>query len=192
MGFYDGIENETAASDRGAYTRAGRYLALINRVRSGNSTKHSCDYVAIDMTIVHSFGDGELPMMVNPETGNIKDWVEDPKGYHRNGEDVSVQFMAKHKSAKRNYKAFIANSVGVPEAKVDNAFCALVESDELLAGEVIELNNRMIELKSGAPFTKVWSVRAVPASEFATVLDAKVIERFYPEGLDALIAAEAN
>ncbi len=192
MGFYDGIEKEDAATDRGAFVRAGRYLALINRVRSGHSDKHTCDYVAIDMTILHDFGDGEKSVIVNPETNNLKDWIEDPKGFHRAGEDVSVQFMGKHKSAKRNYKAFIANAVGVPEGQVDPAFCAQVESDELLSGEVIELNNRMIELKSGGPFTKVWAVRPVPASEFSKVLDEKVISRFYPDGLDVLIAAETD
>lgn len=191
MGFYDGIEKETAASDRGSYTRAGRYLALINRVRSGHSENHSCDYVAVDMTILHDFGDGDRPMMVNPETSNPKDWVADPKGFHRTGEDVSTQFMSKHKSAKRNYKAFIANAVGVPEAQVTPTFCAQVESDELLAGEVVELNNRMIELKgNGGPFTKVWVVRPVPASEFAPVLSDAVANRYFPEGFDELIEAE--
>ncbi len=190
MGFYDGIEKESAATDRGSYVRAGHYLALINRVRSGTSTKHSCDYVAIDMTVL-AVMDGDTPMMINPETGKPKDWVVDPKGVHREGEDISAQFLGKFASAKRNYKAFVANSVGVTEAEVTPAFCAQVEKDELLAGEVIELNNRMIEKKDGGPFTKVWAVRPVPASEFSTKLSESAADRFFPEGFEALIAAEA-
>lgn len=190
MGFYDGIDKEQAASDRGAFTRAGHYLALVNRIRSGTSTKHSCDYVASDMTILHVFDDGDSPIIEGP--GGPKDWQPDPKGKHYVGEDVSAQFLGKFASAKRNYKAFIGNAVGVPEAQVTPEFCARVEKDELLSGEVIELNNRMIEKKDGGPFTKVWAVRSVPASEFSKLLDEKVAARYFPEGFDALIAAESD
>lgn len=192
MGFYDNIENEDAATDRGAYVRAGRYLALINRVRSGESKKHSCDYVAVDMTIIKNFGDGDPPMIVNPATGSNKDWVEDPKGHHREGEDISAQFLAKWPSAKRNYKAFIGNAVGVPEKQVTPKFCQDVEEGGLLAGEIVELNNRMIEKKDDAPFTKVVVVRPVPASEYSEQLADAIIERFFPEGFAELIAAEAE
>ncbi len=191
MGFYDGIEKESAAGDSGSYVRAGRYLALITRVRSGTSKKHGCDTVSVDMTVIKDFGDGDKSMIVNPETGNLKDWVVDPKGAHREGEDISALFMSKYASAKRNYKAFIGNAVGVPEDQVTPTFCAQVESDELLAGEVIELNNRMIEKQDGGPFTKVWCVRPVPASEFSEQIDEKIVERFFPDGFEALIAAEA-
>jgi len=190
MSFYEGIEKESAATDRGAFMRAGRYLAVINRIRSGRSDRHSCDYVAVDMTILHAYDDGERSMIVNPESGNIKDWVEDPKGLHRAGEDVSVQFMSKYVSAKRNYKAFVANAVGVTENDINPEFCRRVEEDELLSGEVVELNNRMIEKKDGGPFTKVWVVRPVPASEFSEVLAEAVAKRHFPEGFADLIAAE--
>jgi len=191
MGFYDGIDGEQAANDLGAWGRAGHYLVLLSRIRSGVSVKNSCDFVAADMTVLHAHDDSDKPMMVNPATEAPKDWVADPKGMHYIGEEISVQFLAKYQSAKRNYKAFIGNAVGVPEAQVTPQFCAQVESENLLGGEVLELNNRMIAKKDGGPFTKVWCVRAVPASEFAKVLDPKVAERYFPEGFEALIAAES-
>lgn len=183
MGFYDGIDNNPAATDRGSFVRAGHYLVRIDRIRSGTSQNHSCDYVAIDMTVLHDYDDGDTPMMVNPETERPKDWVPDQKGPHRVGEQISAQFLAKHKSAKGNYKAFIANAVGASDKEVDAGFCLKIEQDELLNGSVVELNNRMIEKKDGGPFTKVWAVRRVEEDELSRVLPEEVVNRYFPEGL---------
>lgn len=192
MGFYDGIEKESAAKDFGAFLRSGHYLARINRLRSGTSEKHSCDFAAVDVTILHVFDDGQKPMIVNPDTGNCKDWVDDPKGFHTPGEEASTQFLGKHKSSKRNFKAFVARAVGVDAEQIDAAFCGQVEQNELLNGEVVEMNNRMIEKKDGGPITKIWVVRPVPASEFSKILEPKIAKRFFPDGFQALIEAESE
>lgn len=178
MGFYDGIEKEDAASDLGAFMRAGHYLAMITRVRSGASKKHSCDYVAFDMRVLHVYDDGDTPMVIKEGGTGNKDWTTDTKGKHYAGEEVSVQFLAKFVSAKRNAKAFFANAVGVGEGEITPDFCAQVEKKELLSGEVLEINNRMIEKKDGGPFTKIWAVRAVESDEFSKVIDAAVLERY--------------
>lgn len=178
MGFYDGIEKEDAASDLGAFMRAGHYLALLTRVRSGTSKKHSCDYVAFDMRILHVYEDGDTPKSIREGGTGNKDWVDDSKGKHYAGEEVTAQFLAKFVSAKRNAKAFFANAVGVNEASVTPDFCAKLEKEELLSGEVLELNNRMIEKKDGGPFTKIWAVRAVESDEFSKVIDSAVLERY--------------
>lgn len=189
MGFYDGIEKEQAAGDLGAFVRAGHYLAMIERIRSGQ-TRENIDFVAVDMRILHVFNDGDTPKVIDPKTGVVTDWIDDPKGQHRVGEQVSVQYLAKFDSSKRNYKAFIANSVGVSADEVTPAFCAKVESSELLSGQVIEMNNRMIETKAKKPFTRVWAVRSVEASEYSEKISEEIAEMYFPDGFDALIAAE--
>ena len=178
MGFYDGIEKEDAASDLGAFMRAGHYLAMVTRIRSGTSKKHSCDYVAFDLRVLHVYPDGDTPMVIKEGGTGNKDWANDSKGRHYAGEEVSVQFLGKFVSAKRNAKAFFANAVGVDEASVTPDFCARVEKEQLLSGEVLEMNNRMIEKKDGGPFTKIWAVRAVESEEFSKVIDAAVLERY--------------
>lgn len=191
MGFYDGIEKETAAGDLGAFVRAGHYLALVQRIRSGQTREGKHDFVAIDMRILHVFEiDSDTPKIIDPTTGVVTDWIDDPKGLHQAGEEVSVQFNGKFDSAKRNYKAFIANAVGVSTDEVTPAFCSQVEEDELLSGEVVELSNRMIETRAKKPFTKVWAVRPVPASEYSEVIDEEIAGMYFPEGFEELIADE--
>lgn len=178
MGFYDGIEKEDAANDLGAFMRAGHYLAMLTRVRSGTSKKHSCDYVAFDMRVLHVYVDGDTPMVIKEGGTGNKDWTPDTKGQHYAGEEVSAQFLGKFVSAKRNAKAFFANAVGVVESEVTPDFCALIEKDELLSGEILEMKNRMIEKKDGGPFTKIWVVRAVESEEFSKVIDPAVLARY--------------
>jgi hypothetical protein len=185
MGFYDDIDKEQAAGSRGEYARAGNYLFLITRLRSGTSKKDSSDYAAFDGIVLAVLPGGETPMIVNPATGNPKDWVEDPRGHNVVGEEVSISFMRKWQSARRNFKAFIANAVGVPPSEITPSQCQQVEDDQLLAGEVVQLKNTMTDKKDGAPFTKTWCVRRVEAAEYAEVLDPAVIERFFPEGIEA-------
>lgn len=189
MGFYDGIEKEQAAGDLGAFVRAGHYLAMIERIRSGK-TRENIDFVAVDMRILLVYSDSDTPKIIDPKTGVVTDWIDDPKGLHKAGEQVSVQYLAKFDSAKRNYKAFVANSVGVGADEVTSAFCANVEENQLLSGEVVEMNNRMIETKAKKPFTRVWAVRPVPASEYSEKLDADIVEMYFPEGFEELIASE--
>lgn len=185
MGFYNDIDKEESAQSRGSFARGGRYFALINRVRSGHSKQQSSDFVAADLTVLKVLSGGD-----DPKTVDNGKWIDDPKGRHAEGEDISVMFMAKHLSAKRNYKAFVASAVGVQADDVTPEFCEKVESDELLSGEVVELNNRVVETKKGGAFTQVWVQRPVPAKEFAEALSPEIAERFFPGGFDELIAAE--
>ena len=108
MGFYDGIEKEQAAGDLGAFVRAGHYLAMIERIRSGQ-TRESVDFVAVDMRILHVYSDSDTPKMIDPKTGAASDWIDDPKGLHKEGEQVCVHLLAKWPSAKRNSNPFGAN-----------------------------------------------------------------------------------
>ena len=191
MGFFDPIDNTEAASNQGnyAFARAGHYIALIERLRTGVSKKHSCDYSAFDLRVLHVYDGGSEPMVKDEATGR---WVPDPKGFHEPGEAISVQFMAKYSSAVRNSKAFLMGCTGYLESQITSALCAQLEQDQLLAGVAIELNNSMIELQNGNPFTKVWCVRSVPAVELRDTLSPEVAQRFFPGGFDALIEAEAG
>jgi len=184
MGFYDELENEQAAGQRGSFPRAGNYLVLINRLRSGTSKADGCDYAAIDVTVLMVLPGGAVPMVVNPKTGNIKDWVEDPKGHNIVGEDVSLLYQRKYKSARGNFKAFLANATGIPADSLTGEQSKQIEEAQLLSGEVVEMTNVMIEKKDGGPFTKTWCKRVVDAAEYAEVLDPAVVSRYFPEGID--------
>lgn len=191
MGFYRKMEDVQAAGDRGNYTRAGHYLAIINRVRSGESQADNIDYAAVDMTVLHTFDDGDTPMHAPGD--NPKEWAEDPQGWHKPGEDIGVLYSSKFKSARPNFKAFIANALGVETDQITGKLCEEIESDDLLGGVVVELKNRMIAKSDGGPFTKVWCMRSVPAVEFAEILDEAVIEKHWPDGgLAEMVAAESE
>lgn len=184
MGFYDEIEKEEAAGARGEFNRAGNYLILVNRLRSGTSEKDGSDFAAIDATILQVLPGGAMPMMINPATNNTKDWVEDPRGQNIVGEDISILYLRKYQSARRNFKAFLANAVGIPPASLTGDQCKQIEEGQLLSGEVLELTNVTIEKKDGGPFTKVWCKRRVDAAEYSEVLDPAVVSRYFPEGID--------
>lgn len=189
---FNGIENEEAARDFGKWMVAGHYLARIERVRADHSEKHNCDYVAVDMTILHTFEDGELPVIAGEQ--GPKDWKTlSREAWHRPGTSASVQYLGKYKSAKRNLKAFLANATGENQSAITEAACAEIVGDNLLAGTIVELTNTVIAKQNdGGPFTKVWCNREVPASECATVLEPEIAKRFFPDGFEELIKAEGE
>lgn len=179
MGFYDGIEKVDASQDRGSFPRAGRYLALINRVRSGESNADSTDYAAVDVTIIKVLEGGTDPMMINPAGSGIRDWIVDPQGHHREGEDVGIVFMKKHLSGLPNYKAFLAAALDATADDVTGEVCTKIEEDQSLAGDVVELSIRTIAKRDGGPFTKVTCVRLVDKAEFLPMLSEAVIGRYF-------------
>ncbi len=187
MSIYENIDKEKAASDFGAFARAGHYLALIHRLRSGNSTRHGCGVASVDMSVVHTFPDGDVPMIA-PE--QPKKWVPDPKSFHKPGEQISACFLAKNQSAKRNLKAFLARALEEDENEITPTICTKIETENLLEGTVIELTNRMVQKSNdGGPFTKIWVARVVKAEEYSKLIAPDIAQRFFPKGFDALIKA---
>jgi len=181
MGFYDEIEKEEAAGARGEFFRAGNYLVLVSRMRSGTSENDGSDYAAVDANVIAVLPGGAQPKVVGP-SGSPKDWVDDARGHNVVGEDCVVLFQRKWKSARRNFKAFLANAIGVQAASLTGEQCKQIEEGELLSGEVLELTCTMTEKKDGGPFTKVWCKRRVEYAEFSEVVEESVLARYFPEG----------
>lgn len=192
MGFYDGIKDAKAASDRSPMIRAGHYLGRVDRVRSSNSRKGH-PYVAFDVTILHVYPDGDTPMML-PEgaTPDATNWVEDPKGKHSIGDSATLMWNSQFESAAGNYKTCLANALGISTDDITEELCAQIEKENLLAGTVLDIPVQIVETKAKRPFTKPWITSEVPASEYQNILTEATAQRFFPEGFDALIAAESD
>lgn len=184
---FNNIDDVDAAKDYNDYLTTGHYLGRIERVRSFEGQDGS-DKVVADITILHVFEDSETPQYA--EEGSPTEWIDRGQaGLHRPGTEVSQFWTSKFKSAQRNLKAFLASAVGCAESDITASACKQIVEDNLLGGEVVEIVGRSIATKKGSPFTKVVCKRNVPASEFAEVVDEKILARFFPN-LDELIAAE--
>lgn len=184
MGMFDGVEKAKASFDSN-YVRRGHYYALINRVKA-DQTRNGDKFVAIEMTILHTFGDGDGKELQGPEVDLADKW-------HAPGEDTSQLLMAKQDTFLGNFKAFIANVMGVSDTEIDSKTCeeATDPNNQPMAGKVIELNNRVIKTRAGKDFTKVNYRREVPVAEFANVIDREVLNRYVPD-LDARLAEEGD
>lgn len=182
MKMFNGVEEAKASFDTN-YVRRGHYLALITRVKA-DSTRKDEDFVAVEMTILHTYNDGDgKDLQDDPELEMGNKW-------HRTGEDTSHLMMAKHESFLSNLKAFIANVMGVDPAEVTKATCVKAcDDDQPMAGRVVELKNRVIKTRAGKDFTKVSYSREVEPAEYAPVIDKAVINRYLPD-IDERLAGE--
>lgn len=156
----------------------GHYIFRIDRVKSGISKKDDHEYVAIEATVVHDYGDGD------PVLNDSFEPV--PGAGHVAGAAVSQVMSAKHKSTPGNLKAFVANVGGIPEGEVGEAeFAAVCGDDQLFAGLFVEVRARTIKLSStGKPFTVVGWVREVKPAEVA--------DRVGHEAADAVLGASGT
>lgn len=189
---FSGMDGTRPAGQGLPFLAAGHYFARIERTRAGYSEQQSCDFAAIDLTILHLFDDGEHPVIV-PDKSKPRDWKSlGEGGWHRPGQEVSVSYFSKFKSSKGNLKAFLMNAAGATSDQMNDENTAKIFEKGLLNGVVVELNNRVIEKGDGGPFTKVWCVREVPASEYCNVLSEEIAGRFFPDGFQALIEAESD
>ena len=182
MGMFDNIENTAASSNGGSYVRPGHYLARIDRVKSGESAQGSGEFVAIEMTILDALQDGDIP--VDDEFNLL-----DKDHWHRAGENVRHLLMAKHQSFQSNFKAFVANVGGIPEAEVNAERCTAV-TQGLFEGLIVEVRARTVKTRRGSPFTVVGYSREVPPSEIADRVNAETLERVLGAGaIEKLVAA---
>lgn len=185
MGLFKDIESERAATDRTPFARAGHYLARIDRMREGEGQVDGIGYVAFDLTVLHVYPDGETPK-TSPQNEPRKWTDQGEDGWHKPGQEMTVFYKASWKSAQANLKAFIANAAGLEDHDVTEEACAKISANKLLEGEVVELQNRVVEIKkSGAPFTRIWCVRRVEGAEYCNIVSDEVAAKFFPDGFDA-------
>lgn len=172
---FDGVEKAKASFDSN-YVRRGHYLALITKVKA-DQNRQDQDFVAVEMTILHTHSDGDGKELQGTEEAGTNDT------WHRAGEDVSHIMMKKHDSFLGNLKSFIANVMDVDPADVTKATCvkACCQPDQPMAGRVVELKNRVIQTRAGNDFTKVSYVRELEPKEYAGVVDQEIINRYLPD-----------
>ena len=182
MGMFDGIENKQASSNGGSYVRPGHYIARLDRVKSGESQQGNGGFVAIEMTVLAALPDGDIPVDEEFNILSADHW-------HREGENVSHLLMSKHASFQANFKSFVANVGGIPEAEVDAGKCTAV-TQGLFEGLIVEVRARTVKTRRGSPFTVVGYSREVPPSEIQERVDAETLERVLGAGkIEALVEA---
>mgnify|MGYP003631491446 FL=1 len=182
MGMFDNIEKTAASSNGGSYVRPGHYLARIDRVKSGESAQGSGEFVAIEMTVLDALPDGDIPVDDQFNILSADYW-------HKAGENVSHLLMAKHQSFQSNFKSFVANVGGIPEAEVDAGKCTAV-TQGLFEGLIVEVRARTVKTRRGSPFTVVGYSREVPPAEIQERVDAETLERVLGAGkIDQLVEA---
>jgi len=180
MGMFDGIDKKQASSNGGSYVRPGHYFARVDRVKSGDSAQGSGEFVAIEMTILAALPDGDIPVDEEFNLLSADYW-------HKAGESVSHLLMAKHQSFQSNFKAFVANVGGVPEAEVNAERCTQV-TQGLFEGLLVEVRARTVKTRRGSPFTVVGYSREIPPDEVKKRVDAETLERVLGAGgIDRLI-----
>lgn len=181
MGMFSGIEKVKPSANGGSYVKPGHYFLRIDRVKAGDSQQGSGAFVAIEMTVLGVFPDGD-PVL--DEGFNIV-----PDSWHRPGETVTHLMMQKHASFQANYKAFVANVGGIPEEKVSETHCVQV-TEGLFEGLIVEVRARTIKTRKGSPFTVVGYSREVPPSEVKSRVDVDALTKVLGPGkIDELIEA---
>lgn len=174
---FSGIRKASASLDSN-YEKPGHYLELITGCKTGE-TREGKDFAVVEKIVVHVIDN-------NDGLG------------HRVGESIS-HMMTQGDSFLGNIKAFIVNVLEVDDEEIDEETLDTIFGDvkdhdhgQPLAGTVVEVSSRNILTKvKKKDFTKVTYKRPVPASELLEILDAKVIERFFPENvLEALAKKE--
>lgn len=183
---FTGVEEAKASTDSN-YVRAGHYLARIDRVKADKTRPPAMrPFVAVEMSCLHAFADGELSLQHNGE-----EWVGVNK-WHRPGEGFTDMKMADQDPFLGNMKALIAGVMGVDPNQVTEQDCKDVcKADQPLAGMVIEIRARDIVTKNGKPFTKVTYVREYPAETLQDVLSEDILNAFFPgDSLAELIESQ--
>lgn len=145
------------SSQEANYTRPGRYVAYMDRVKQDETRAH-VPFVAFEMTILARLG---------------KEVDEDGKDlpFHNVGDNVSHLIMKGGKGEDMflpNVKAAVKALMGCAEDEVTEEECvAMVSDDQPLSGMVFTFHARQITTRGGNPFTKVTVQRPMTRSEFA-------------------------
>lgn len=184
---FSGVGDAKGSFDA-VYAGRGHYLLRIDKVKT-DKTRKSKKFVAVEMTVLHTFPDG--------------DGANDPTAmgqWHQPGANVSDIMMADSDYFLGDLKTFIANVAGIPLAEVTPERCHQVtdpEGPQPFTGLVVEMKNRLkptkptAEKPNGGTFTKRTYVREWKASEFINVLGEKVIETQFPgDSIEQLLAEE--
>lgn len=162
--FADDSFEKAKASQDSNWEREGHYLQIVERVKiDQNRSKDTALF--IEKTIIHVYdnadGDG-----------------------HRVGESVTHSMWQKHDSFMGNVKAMLSSLLGIKPTDVKKEDLFEILSDEQpLAGQVIEVKNRVIMTRKNTPFTKIGYRRIVPAAELLKILDPEVIKAYFPDDL---------
>ena len=165
---FSGLKDAKINADAN-YERAGHYLQLINRCKTGTSRKGK-DFAVVEKTCVHVFDD------------------KDGLG-HRVGEDLSWMLMVDNDYFQGDLCKFIGAVMGISPEEVEDEHGPLIFEaeddksghDQPFAGLVVECKNMEIQKKnSDGVFTKIKHVRQVPASELLETLAPEVIDRYFP------------
>ena len=182
MGMFDNIEDAQTSSNGGSYVKPGHYLARIDRVKAGISQQDKKEFVAIEMTVLASLPDGDIPVDADFSLQTKDAW-------HRSGENVSHLLMSKHASFQSNFKAFVANVGGIPEGDIQKSHCEKV-TDGCFEGLFVEVRARTIKTRAGNPFTVVGYSREVPPSEISERVDEETLARVLGPGkIEELVEA---
>lgn len=182
MGMFDKVEDAKASVDGGSYVRAGHYIARIDRVKADKSQQNNDEFVAVEMTVLSTLPDGDIPVDADFNSLGKENW-------HAAGEQFTHLMMTKHASFLGNMKAFVANIGGMPEVEVDSDTCEEV-TNGVFEGLFIELRARTIRTRAGKPFTKVGYVREVPPLEISDRLGDDECSRLLGVGKIAELIAE--
>lgn len=158
----------------GNYLTEGRYWLRINKLKIDTSRKNE-SFLAIEMTNIRTLDDNQ------------------GKG-HKPGEDVTHMLMAKFDSFLGNVKQFAVCALGgqVKPEEVDEAgMMELCADNQPLHGLVVEVNNKGITTRKGAPFTTVNYLRVVGVEELLHSLSKADQDRYFPDNyLQKMLAQE--
>jgi hypothetical protein len=186
MGMFSGIGKAKANNDGGAYLKSGHYFARINRVKADVSQQRKGEeYVATELTVVHTFEDGDLHQV---QREGEKEFVTlDRDAWHRPGERVSHLMWEKHPSFEGNFKAFVMNVGSIDESQVDEDKCEAA-CNGAFEGLFVEIRARVVPTRKKTPFTKASYVREVSPSELKERVPIETLDRVLGEGkIDDLI-----
>lgn len=174
MGMFDNIENTQSSSNGGSYVKPGHYIARVDRVKAGVSQQDGGEFVAIEMTVVETLPDGDIPVDGDFNLLSAEAW-------HRPGENVSHLLMAKHASFQANFKAFVGNVGGLAESDIGKQHCEAV-TNGLFEGLFVEVRARTVKTRRGSPFTVVGYSREVPPEEVQERVDGDQLARVIGAG----------
>jgi hypothetical protein len=150
MSLFQGVENAKAQVG-GNYIKPGDIIARINRVHQDSSRKNG-DFVAIEMTVYHSF-----------------------EGPHTPGEEVTHMLMHKFDSFLSNWKSAIMGITSCSEAEVTaDQSEKLVSEEQPLSGMVVRVKAFNIVTRSGKDYTKVTYEGEVSSEALEGIVDPQV------------------